>query len=157
MQGIAKSIDHRTLRSLVSAGAVVGAEVVGHGGSWGVVINYGRASQTLAAARGEPRSFRKFETLAAYLKEVGIVDVRVNLAAFEPGVTKSEPTLRGASSSERLRATHAAAQYDRWFRQQVQDSIDDPRPNVPHDQVMVQAQTLIDATIKNKHGRKAQA
>jgi hypothetical protein len=34
-----KTIDHGTLRRLVAAGAHVGAEVVGAGGSWGVVIH----------------------------------------------------------------------------------------------------------------------
>ena len=49
MQTPDKTIDHSTLRRLVDAGANVGAEVVGASGGWGVVINYGRASQTLAA------------------------------------------------------------------------------------------------------------
>ena len=74
MQTPEKTIDHGTLRRLVDAGANVGAEVVGAAGGWGVVINYGRASQTLAATRGKPRTFRQFETLASYLKELGIVE-----------------------------------------------------------------------------------
>jgi len=31
-----------------------------------------------------------------------------------------------------------AASYDRWFRAQVQASLDDPRPSIPHDQVMAE-------------------
>ena len=42
-----KSIDHGTLRRLIGAGADVAAESVGTAGGWGVVINYGRARQTL--------------------------------------------------------------------------------------------------------------
>jgi len=49
MQTPDMTIDHSTLRRLVEAGAHVGAEVVGGAGGWGVVISYGRASQTLAA------------------------------------------------------------------------------------------------------------
>ncbi|EJL99334.1 antitoxin [Pseudomonas sp. NPDC086112] len=38
-----------------------------------------------------------------------------------------------------------AASYDRWFRAKVQASLDDPRPNVPHDQVMADMRSLLEA------------
>ncbi|WP_283184386.1 type II toxin-antitoxin system RelB family antitoxin [Pseudomonas svalbardensis] len=38
-----------------------------------------------------------------------------------------------------------AASYDRWFRAKVQASLDDPRPNVPHDQVMADVRSLLKA------------
>lgn len=38
-----------------------------------------------------------------------------------------------------------ADQYDSWFREQVQSSIDDTRPNIPHDQVMAEARALLAA------------
>ncbi len=34
--------------------------------------------------------------------------------------------------------------YDTWFRAKVQEALDDPRPAVPHAQVMQEAQALID-------------
>jgi hypothetical protein len=130
-----KTIDHGTLRRLVAAGAHVGAEVVGAGGRWGVVINYGRSSQTLAATRGQPKTFRQFETLAGYLKELGIVEYRVNAAEFEPGGSQREaPDRRSVTASERMKRAHKAAAYDAWFREQVQASMDDPRPSLGGDQ-----------------------
>jgi hypothetical protein len=36
-----------------------------------------------------------------------------------------------------------AANYDRWFRAKVQAAIDDPRPSIPHDQVMAKVDALI--------------
>ncbi len=36
-----------------------------------------------------------------------------------------------------------AEAHDRWFRAQVQASMDDPRPCVPHDQVMAEMDQLI--------------
>ncbi|HLD67760.1 MAG TPA: stability determinant [Pseudomonas sp.] len=36
-----------------------------------------------------------------------------------------------------------AASYDRWFRAKVQASLDDPSPNIPHDQVMAEAEAII--------------
>lgn len=36
-----------------------------------------------------------------------------------------------------------AVSYDRWFRAKVQASLDDPRPSVPHDQVMAEMDAII--------------
>lgn len=44
--------------------------------------------------------------------------------------------------SEFATAEEAAA-YDRWFRAQVQEAIDDPRPSIPHDQVMAEMREII--------------
>jgi hypothetical protein len=38
-----------------------------------------------------------------------------------------------------------AASYDRWFRAEVQASLDDPRPNLSHEQVMAEIHALIKA------------
>jgi hypothetical protein len=37
----------------------------------------------------------------------------------------------------------SATEYDEWFRAQVQASLDDPRPNVPHEVVVSDARSLI--------------
>jgi hypothetical protein len=46
-----------------------------------------------------------------------------------------------------------ADSYDRWFRQQVQAGIDDPRPRIPHDQVMSEMRAIIDAAIAKQKQR----
>ncbi len=139
MQTPDKTIDHGTLRRLVDAGANVGAEIVGAAGGWGVTINYGRARQTLAATRGKPRTFRQFETLASYLKALGITEYRVNAAAFEPSAAAIRPDdKRSAVASDRMKRAHLAMAYDDWFREQVQASIDDPRPSVDDEHVRKQ-------------------
>ncbi len=151
-----KTIDHGTLRRLVAAGAHVGAEVFGTGGSWGVVINYGRTSQTLAATRGRPKTFRQFETLASYLKDLGIVEYRVNAAEFERGGTQKEaPDRRSIIASERMKRTHEAAAYDTWFREQVQASIDDPRPSLSDDQARARMAARRQALLKKAGARQA--
>jgi hypothetical protein len=47
-----------------------------------------------------------------------------------------------------------AASYDRWFRAQVQASLDDPRPSIPHDQVMAEMREII---AKKRAARKMNA
>ncbi|WP_448119131.1 type II toxin-antitoxin system RelB family antitoxin [Pseudomonas serbica] len=32
---------------------------------------------------------------------------------------------------------------NRWFRAKVQAALDDPRPNIPHDQVMAEMRALL--------------
>lgn len=54
--------------------------------------------------------------------------------------------------SEFATAEEAAA-YDRWFRAQVQEAIDDPRPSIPHDQVMARMRAIIEE--KRKTARPA--
>lgn len=41
-----------------------------------------------------------------------------------------------------------AASYDRWVRAKVQASIDDPRSNIPHEQVMAEMRALIESRRK---------
>ena len=36
-----------------------------------------------------------------------------------------------------------AASYDRWFRAKVQEALDDPRPGIPHDEVMARMDARI--------------
>ena len=148
MQTPDKTIDHSTLRRLVDAGAQVGAEVVGGAGGWGVVISYGRASQTLAATRGAPRTWRQFETLAGYLKELGIVEYRVNTAEFAPGAGGKAGDKRSTTASDRMKRAHQAAAYDTWFREQVQASIDDPRPSLNDNQARAQMAARRQALLK---------
>jgi hypothetical protein len=36
---------------------------------------------------------------------------------------------------ERMKEVHESAAYDKWFRAQVQEALDDPRPAVSHEEV----------------------
>ncbi|MBV8603971.1 MAG: hypothetical protein JO224_04740 [Pelomonas sp.] len=150
MSALEQTIDHGTLRRLIKAGAQVGAEIVGQAGRWGVVIHYGRARQTLAAARGAPRTFRKFETLAGYLKDLSITQCTVQLAEFEPAPKDRAASTekRRVMASDRLKAAHAAAAHDQWVQASIAASLADPRPNIGHEEVMREARALIAAKRK---------
>ena len=127
------TIDHATLSRLVEADAVNGANVIGQPGGWGVVIKYGMTERALAAKRGTVRIFRKFETLVGYLKEIGVTKYQVDASGYDPVAHKI--THRGEVASSRMKAAHEAAAYEKWFRAQVQEALDDPRPGIPHEQV----------------------
>lgn len=128
-----ETIDHATLSRLVEAGAVQGAHVIGQSGGWAVMVRYGAHERTLAAQRSrQVRVFRHFETLASYLKEIGLPRFDVDAANFDQDKTA------GAKRPDRataLKKAHEAAAYDKWFREQVQASVDDPRPSIPGEEV----------------------
>jgi len=130
------TIDHESLMQLVEEGRAVRAEVVGQAGAWGIVIRHGRAHQTLTARRGHMRLFRRFETLVAYLKTMGITAFHVDASDFDlPRDANESPDKRSAVASQRMKRAHEAAAYDVWFRESVRASIEDPRPNIDHEDV----------------------
>lgn len=116
-----ETIDHATLERLVEAGAVRGANVVGQAGGWGVVIQYGMTERVLAAKRGAVRIFRKFETLAGYLRDIGIVRYQVDATEYDPEAGQVER--RREDAAERMKRAHEAAAYDDWLRTKVAASL----------------------------------
>ncbi|GED22725.1 hypothetical protein HHA01_17020 [Halomonas halmophila] len=38
-----------------------------------------------------------------------------------------------------------ADSYDHWFRERIQQSLDDPRPNVSHDDAMARVRAMIES------------
>jgi len=52
--------------------------------------------------------------------------------------------------SEFATAEEAEA-YDAWLRSEVEASLADPRPGVPHDQVMAELRAIIAAKQTNQH------
>ncbi|WP_095120403.1 antitoxin [Pseudomonas sp. Irchel s3f10] len=48
-----------------------------------------------------------------------------------------------------------AASYDRWFRAEVQKSLDDPRPNIPHEQVMAEIEALMERVRRKQEALEA--
>ena len=59
------------------------------------------------------------------------MDLRPGMAArMMPAMPPLDPLVSEFASSEE------EAAYDIWFRAEVQASLDDPRPTVPHDEAM---------------------
>ena len=96
-----ETIDHTTLTRLVEAGVVRGVDVIGHSGGWSVMVKYGMTERMLATRRGSVRSFRKFESLVAYLRPLGIVQMHVNAANYDPVSLKGNRVRPDASARMR--------------------------------------------------------
>ena len=128
-----ESIDHATLCQLVHSGDIRTAQVVSQHGGWSVRVICGESGvKQLAAQRSKQvRLFKKLETLAVYLKGLGLMNFAVDAHMFEPGAAKTHTR---PDRAQALKQAHAAAAYEQWFRHQVQSSMDDPRPSVPDDE-----------------------
>ncbi len=122
MSSVLSTISHATLSHLIASGSVQEAEVIAQPGGWGVVITCGATKQSLAARRGSVRIFRKFETLACYLKDLGIAHYQVNASNYDPVATKA--TQIRPDSALRMRVAHEAAAYNDWLKEKVSRSLD---------------------------------
>jgi hypothetical protein len=116
-----QTIDHAALSTLIETGVVRAAQIVGQPGGWGVVFQYGMTQRTLAAKRGAVRIFRRFETLAAYLRDLGIVKYQVDASHYDPMAL--QPTRHRTDASARMKHAHEAAPYDKWLNEKVGASL----------------------------------
>lgn len=111
-------IDHRALAKLASEQAMRDTVAVGQPGGWCVEVELNGSRGRLVSKRGGPRLFSRFETLAGYLRRVGIDHFSVEAEHFTPTSSRSRP-----DAAERMTRTHDAAEHDAWFRHQVEQAL----------------------------------
>lgn len=146
---MSETIDHTTLSHLVEAGAVRDAQIVGQPGGWSVMVRYGRHERPLATQRSrQVRIFRRFETLVAYLKDMGLSQFAVDATHYD---RDSATVAKRPDRAKALKKAHEAAAYDTWFRAQVQKAIDDPHPGVSDAQASDRMETVFSELEKGTH------
>lgn len=130
-----RTIDTAMAKRMVEASAIHGASIIGQTGGWSVMLKLGRIEKPLGTQRGDqPRLWRSLDRCIDYLKS------ELDIARFEllDATQHSNDGVVSKSrldTSERMRRAHEAAAHDQWFRTQVQESIDDVRPSIPHEEV----------------------
>ena len=90
--------------------------------------------------------------------QTSMLHVRVDDALKEKAAQALEKVGLTLSDAVRILLTRVAAEggmpagltvepdaYDTWFRAKVQEALDDPRPAIPHEEVMRAMQEVIDA------------
>lgn len=138
------TIDTPNARRLVDAAAIRGAAIVGQPGGWCVMLKIGMKETPLGTQRTDkPRTWSSLDSCMQYLRdELKIVKVDgIDASNYSAATVHSR---RRKDAAERMRAAHEAAAYRKWLADEVQEAIDDPRPNVAHAQVMAEAQAIID-------------
>lgn len=126
------------LRAASNAGGVEGVTLKGQGGAFLVQIatRSGAAAWLAKARSSEPRRFGNPVAALNVLRDVGIVIGRFDASEWNPA--EKEKTAGNRGRAQALRKAHEAAAYNAWLAAEIQEAIDDPRPSIPHDEVMAE-------------------
>lgn len=145
-----QSMTLEQLRTASEAGGVAGVTLKGQGGAFFVQIATRNGSgAVLAKARSsEPRRFGNPAAALNVLRGVGITIGQFDASEWNPA--EREPAPGTSGRAEALRKAHQAAAYSEWLAAEIQDSIDDLRPNLSHDEVMAEMDADI-AALESEH------
>jgi hypothetical protein len=133
-----QSMTLEQLRATASAGGVVGVTLRGDGGGFFLQIAT-RSGQdaVLSKARSvQPRRFGNPTSALIVLRALGIAVAQLDLTQWNPD--QKDRSQSRENRAQAMREAHKAAAYAKWMAAEIQKSIDDPRPSIPHDEVMAE-------------------
>lgn len=139
-----QSMTLEQLRTASDAGGVSGVTLKGQGGAFLVQIDT-RSGGGAVLAKARSAQPRRFSNLAAALNVLR--DVGITAGQFDASEWSPQEKVRDAGSDGRaaaLREVHRAAAYNKWLASEVQAALDDPRPNLSHDEVMADLNADLD-------------
>ena len=138
------------LRATASAGGVVGVTLKGQGSGFFMEIatRSGQDAFLVKARSTEPRRFGSPNSALIVLRDLGIAVAQLDATNWNPD--QKEITQNRDSRAQAMRQEHEAAAYNHWLAGEIQASIDDPRPSIPHDEVMAEMDADITALPKKK-------
>lgn len=140
------------LRAINASGGVAGVTLKGLGGAFFVHISTRSGDEAvLSKARSsEPRRFGNPTVALSVLRDIGIMAGQFDASEWEPAERGPAPGTSGRA--EALRHAHQAAAYSAWLAAEIDEALDDPRPNLAHGEVMAQMDADIAALMA---GRKS--
>ena len=138
-----QSMTLEQLRATASAGGVKGVTLKAQGGGFFVEIatRSGQDACLVKARTTEPRRFGNPTSALIVLRNVGIAVAQLDATHWNPD--QKDMTRSRQSRAEALRGAHEAVAYNQWLASEIQEAIDDPRPSVPHDEVMARMDARI--------------
>lgn len=138
-----QSMTLEQLRATASAGGVTGVTLKGQGGGFFVEIatRSGQDAFLVKARSTEPRRFGNPTSALIVLRDVGIAVAQLDATNWNPD--QKDMTRSRQNRAEAMRGAHEAAAYNQWLAAEIQEAIDDPRPSVPHDEVMARMDARI--------------
>src|SRR5690606_32345576 len=146
------TIDTATAKRMADAHAIGGASIVGQAGGWSVMLKLGRVEKPLGTQRTDkPRTWRSLDTCMQYLREE-LQIVRIDMLDASNYSAGKASSRQRPDSAARLKRAHEAAAYDAWFREQVQASIDDPRPSLSNEEANAHMERVF-AQLEKKSSR----
>src|SRR5690606_21322831 len=113
-----------------------------------IVTRSGSGGVLSKARSTEPRRFGNPLDARNVLRDIGITAGQIAASEYDPADKEPEAGYRGRAVA--MRVAHEAAAYNQWLAGEIQASIDDPRPNISHDEVMAGMDADIAALPKKK-------
>jgi len=103
-----ETINHNALKFMVEADAINKVIATAHADKWSLLIQYGsdeiKTKTVIAKNSGKTRIWRKLDTLAKYLLDLGIYTFETDVSKYDP----AKQTLRRPDSAAALKRTHSA-------------------------------------------------
>lgn len=143
-------------RATVDAGGVLSVTLKAQGAGFMVNVETRRGDAVMVRTRDKaPRRFVDPRKAMVLLRELGIREARVDAREWRPEETEFERQPR-PDRREALKAAHEALSHSEWLRAKLAKAAADTRSRVPHEQVMDEAQALIDKK-RLEHAKKTKA
>ena len=119
-------INHNALTNLVEADAVSVVVARAEGDTWLLTVKVGDTLKIVMAKNsGKPRVWRKLDTLAKYLKDLGVQKFHTDVSNYDP----SQKSLRRPDSANTLKKAHKSLKNTLADTQeQSEPLIDDIKP-----------------------------
>jgi hypothetical protein len=141
-------MQHLTLeqfRATNNAGGVLSVTLKADGAGFEMQIETRKGIAKLVKARDrhDPRRFIDPRKALLLLRDLGIWEAHIDGQQWRPEDHETERQPR-PDRAEVMKAAHEALSHTDWLRQKLAKSAADPRPRVPHEQVMSEAQAIID-------------
>lgn len=138
-----QSMTIEQLRAASNAGGVSGVTLKAQGGTFLVQIDTRSGSGALLskARSAEPRRFGNPLSALNVLRDIGITVGQFDASDYDPTVKIQDAGNRGRADA--MRGAHEAVAYNQWLAAEIQASIDDPRPSIPHEEVMARMDAKI--------------
>ncbi|MFG1332844.1 hypothetical protein V5F41_16550 [Xanthobacter autotrophicus] len=124
------------LRAVADAGGVEGVTLKGRDGMFLVEIDT-RAGGVAVLSKARSAAPRLFGNMASALKlllEIGITTGSFDASGWNPTEKALSKAARGRGDA--LREAHRSAAYNKWVATEIQAAVEDPRPSIPHGDVM---------------------
>lgn len=90
-------MDERTLKALVTAGAIRNVTIIASGARFHVEARTPNGGITAETQKGKVKTWVTLDAAARWVRSVGIGDVKVNLTHWQPG--QREMTIRGSAKA----------------------------------------------------------
>lgn len=141
-------MQHLTLeqfRATNDAGGVLSVTLKAEGAGFEMQIETHRGLAKLVKARdrAETRRFIDPRKALLLLRDLGIREAHIDSQKWRPEDREFERQPR-PDRAEAMKAAHEALSHSGWLRDKLARSAADTRPRVSHEQVMSEAQAIID-------------